>query len=142
LEEVKMSISVDCPHCGKFVGILEVKSNDDFSIPVHERIKQVQNRIHSCDHPKPVRVETITLFGLLKTISVNYPETRSSAVWEEYCGPSSKFFLRVAIIFGTKRYPNGSYDGVVVNGKWAWWDFKTGFYGDGVAELANLHKPA
>lgn len=90
------------------------------------------------NHPEPKRTERTRLFGLMRCISLEYPETSTTSSWEEYAGPPNKFWLWFAIVFGTKQYPNGSYEGVVVNGKWAWWDLATGFYGDGVGEFANL----
>ena|SRR3989344_2423352 len=90
------------------------------------------------NHPKPKRTESMRLFGLIRRVFLEYPQTFTISSWEEYTGPQSKFWLWFAIVFGTKCYPNGSHDGVTVNGKWTWWDFETGFYGDGIRELANL----
>ena len=90
------------------------------------------------NHSKPKRTESTRLFGFIRHIFLEYPETSTTSSWEEYTGPQSKFWLWFAIVFGTKRYPNGSYAGLVVNGKWVWWSFEMGFYGDGVKELATL----
>ena len=92
------------------------------------------------NHPKPKRTESTKLYGLIKRVFLEYLETHTTSSWEEYAGPPSKFWLWFTIVFGTRRYPNGSYAGVTVNGKWAWWDLKTGFYGDGVEELTNLQQ--
>jgi hypothetical protein len=90
------------------------------------------------NHPKPKRTESTRLFGLIRRVLLEYPETSTTSSWEEYAGPPNKFWLWCAIVFGTK-----SYAGVTVNGKWAWWSLGTGFYGDGVGELANLkQRPA
>ncbi|MDO8537242.1 MAG: hypothetical protein Q7R94_03270 [bacterium] len=89
------------------------------------------------NHPEPKRTERKKLFRLIRKVTLTYPETRTTSSWEEYAGPANKFCLWFAIVFGTRRYPNGSYQGVTVNGKWAWWDLRTGFYGDGVQELAS-----
>jgi hypothetical protein len=89
-------------------------------------------------HPEPTRTTTKRFFGLIDQVTLYYPETNTSSTWGEYTGPPEKFWLWFVIVFGTKRNPNGTYAGVIVNGKWAWWDSRTGFYGDGVVELLKL----
>lgn len=125
-----MSIPIDCKKCGTMVGVVSglglLRSDYHFD-PKGQ-----------CGHPEPERAETTKLFGLIKQIRVFYPETKTVSSWEEYAGPPSRFKLWAAIVFGTKRYPNGSYEGVTVNGKWAWWNPRIGFFGDGVQELDNL----
>lgn len=135
-----MCIPLWCDKCGELVGVeSEMASmgrlfsgNFDSQINVG-----CSGENH---HPKPVRMETTRLFGLIKYVHLSYPETNTVSSWEEYAGSASKVKVWLAIVLGTKKYPNGSYRGVTVNGKWAWWDLKTGFYGDGWKELGNLNQ--
>lgn len=90
------------------------------------------------NHQKPIRTEKAKFFGLIKQISIEYPETFTTSSWGEYSGPPNRWALWFAIVFGSREYERCR--GLTVNGKWAWWDFTTGFYGDGIKELKNLSK--
>ena len=92
------------------------------------------------NHPRPRRVSVPRLFGLINRVYVTYPDTGTRSSWEEYVGPPNRFFLWLAIVFGSERYPSGNYSGVVVNGEWAWWSRKDGFCGSGVTELEKLQQ--
>jgi len=87
------------------------------------------------NHREPIRTKTPVLFGLLNRVRVEYPKTKTRSSWAEYTGPPSRFWLRFAIVFGTSRAPNGSYDGVVVNHRWVFYKRGLGLFGDGVEEL-------
>ncbi|MBI5798605.1 MAG: hypothetical protein HZB10_01595 [Candidatus Yonathbacteria bacterium] len=128
-----MSIPVYCTKCGAIIG---VKHRFMLGFDLGSGDQSVTHGV--CNHTEPQRTETLKLFDLIKQIRLDYPETETVSTWEEYVGPPIKFILWCAIVFGTRRYPNGTYNGVTVNGKWAWWDSQNGFYGDGVAELGNL----
>lgn len=133
-----MAIPLFCNECLDIIGIeaeevtLSRLHGDNFDSSVSVKCPGKGN------HPKSERFETKRLFGLIEQVIQKYPETQTTSSWEEYVGPPNKFWLWFAIVFGTERYPSGDYGGVVVNGQWAWWSRKTGFYGDGVKELANL----
>ena len=134
-----MSVPMSCGKCQAIVGV-----EPEFST--------IRRAIAGCfeapvpdipcpgegNHPKPKRLEIKQFFGLISKVYQIYPETHTVSSWNKYVGPANKLLLRLAITFGTKRYPNGSYEGVVVNGKWAWWDSKYGLFGDGVEELCRL----
>lgn len=138
-----MSIPYFCKHCGDLIGV--------------EPELRTLRRLHSgrlvfdssidcvCPgkgkHAEPTRVEHQRLFNLIKDVILSYPETRTISSWSEYTGPAKRFWLWFAIVFGTPRYPNGSYRGLVVNGKWAYWDWRLGLYGDGADELFGSPKP-
>lgn len=129
-----MSIPVTCHECGDFVGVADGMAwlGGDLSTTYWGSCPGAGK------HKASEQTERLSLFGLVKKVTVKYPETHSISSWSEYVGPANLFSLWCAIVFGTKRYPNGSYDGVLVNHKWVWWDLDTGFYGDGLAEL--MHK--
>ncbi len=80
-------------------------------------------------HPEPVRTETVELLGLVRHVSIYYPETRTESSWAEYIGPRSLFLLWLAIRLSD--LPKGW---LFVKGKQAWAD---GFScrGDGVHAL-------
>jgi hypothetical protein len=126
-----MSIPMVCHKCGEVVGAFT-------------GITMLRTPLDPCwcgqcpgagKHEKPERTEYRRLFGLIRGITLRYPETSTTSIWNEYAGPPNRFFLWCAIVFGTKRWPNGSHEGITINGKWVWWDFSTGFFGDGLAEL-------
>ena len=129
-----MSIPIDCKKCGELVGVrsgLGFRSGFDWDF----------NPINSsdgsgCNHPEPKRTEAPKLFGLIKQIRVEYPETKTASSWEEYVGPPSKFILWLAIFFGTNS------NRITVNKKWVWRRPKGGLFGDGVQELNNLQPKA
>jgi len=122
-----MSVLVDCPKCGAIIG--EVSGLDTRSARGHEDFPPDDSAV--CNHPKFKKTETLQLFGLIKEIHIDYPETDTASSWVEYLGPSNKFMLFIAIIFS-------GYTGIIVNGKWAWWDSRIGLFGNGIDELANL----
>ncbi|MFA5997152.1 MAG: hypothetical protein WC791_01535 [Candidatus Paceibacterota bacterium] len=132
-----MKIFVDCPHCGMIVGEVvvgdvEVLHNiDKYQGFTEAVVKEVQCNILDCNNHKTTVKETTELFGLIKQTVVTYHETNTFSLSLEYIGPSNKFWLWVALLFAGN-------DGITVNGKRVWWDFKTGFFGDGVDELVNL----
>lgn len=128
-----MSVPVRCTKCGVLVGEISALGFWGFTMGLNEYRNLSYSIGHDleCNHPEPIWNETIKLFGLVKHIRLEYPETETSSLWEEYTGPSNKFTLWLAIILGNSR-------GVIVNGKWVWWDFSTGFFGDGVKEIANV----
>ncbi len=128
-----MSIPIECKKCGTIVGEI-----DSFwaMCPDMWQSYSVPDK-NPCSHPKPEITETRKLFGLINHAHTYYPETQTSSSWKEYIGPNSKFWLWFAIVFGSKQYPNGGYEGVTVNGEWVWWEWKLGFYGDGIAELGK-----
>lgn len=124
-----MSVPIDCPKCGAPIDARQ-------GYPFGKRPNDLFGLAVECNHPNSKKTEKVQLFGLSKEILVEYPETETCDAWVEYIGPPNKFFLWLTIVFC-------GYQGVTVNKKWAWWDFETGFFGDGVKELANLHsKPA
>ncbi|MCK9345324.1 MAG: hypothetical protein M0P64_04405 [Candidatus Pacebacteria bacterium] len=128
-----MSILIKCPHCGVVVG--EITTFGDF-VGQSRRlldlvVSELQSSVLDCSKHNVVTTKTKHLFGLLEQTLVEYPETDTSSLSFEYLGPANKFWLWFALLF------TGS-DGITVNGKLAWWDFKTGFFGDGVDELANF----
>lgn len=129
-----MAIPLYCAECGQYVGMrggLALLGNIDsrVSIPCPGRGQ----------HAEPERSEKIHCDGLLRRVWVFYPETMSESSWDEYIGPADLKTLKRAITKGTYRNSNGSYDGVTVNGKWAWYKragrFRGELYGDGVVEL-------
>lgn len=121
-----MSVSSDCHKCGSPVGSKLGypfgKISNDLSVVSTEG-----------NHLEPKKTEKIKLFGLVKEILVEYPETETCDAWVEYLGPPNKFMLWIAIIFC-------GYYGVIVNKKWVSWNSMIGFYGQGVDELANLKR--
>jgi hypothetical protein len=136
-----MAIPYYCKKCRDVIGVEpeEITAERVYSNKSYSTILDIDCPGRG-NHPEPKRTERARLFGLIKQIFLEYPETHTTSSWEEYAGLPSKFLLWCAIVFGSKRYPNGSYAGVIVNGKWAWWDLKMGFYGEGVDELFKLHQ--
>ena len=131
-----MSIPLHCAACGEFVGTRNGRA----------LLGNFDSRVNSpCPgrgkHAKPERTEQIHCGGLLRFVRKYYPETGTESSWDEYIGPPSLKLLKRAIVKGTRRRPNGSYDGATVNGKWAWYQRRGWFsgylYGDGVEELKN-----
>ena len=121
-----MSIPIDCPKCGVMIGEVSGLSAKGLFFKNFPSIDS-----GSCNHRKSVKTEKRGLLGLIKEVLVEYPETETCSAFAEYVGPSNKLMLWIAIVFC-------GYHGVVVNGKWAWWDFKIGFYGQGVDELMDM----
>jgi len=135
-----MSFHIECPHCGVVVGVLPVVVDAIIGAEDHRRLvefvaRELQYNILDCNNHKVTETKTKHLFGLLEQTLVVYHETDTTSLSFDYCGPPSKLKLWFALLFC------GS-DGISVNGEPAWWDFKTGFFGPGVAELANLQKHA
>lgn len=77
-------------------------------------------------HPKPERTEHALFGGLVKEVALSYPETRTISSWREYVGPANRFLLWCAIM---------RYGGVTVNRHSVWWEWGTGFLGNGLVEL-------
>lgn len=121
-----MSIPLYCPGCGEQVG-----SDDGLFAGFHpgSTIAEI-----TCPgkgkHQPSVRTTERKLFGLIKCVTLAYPETHTNSSWNEYVGPKRQFYVWLAIMFGGKH-------GVIVNGKWCWWNCKIGFYGDGVKEFQS-----
>ena len=115
-----MSIPLRCQTCQDIIGT----SARRFNVAV------------SClgvgNHAEPKRTEKTRFFGLLKTVCLDYPETSTRSLWQEYSGSKQKFWLWFAIVFGTREKR------VIVNGKGAWFDWKIGLFGDGVEELRKV----
>jgi len=129
-----MAIPLFCKDCHEVVGI-------ESSMATLARLSTMNldsvvnvNCMGKENHLEPIRSEKTQLFGLINQITVVYPETETTSSWEEYVGPKRKIHVWFAIVFGTEKYPNGSYRGILIDNKWTWWDKKISFYGDG-AEL-------
>lgn len=119
-----MSIPIDCSKCGAPVG-------EKPGYPFGKLPDDLSGVSAECNHPKSKKTEKVQLFGLIKEVVVEYPETETCSAWAEYLGPPNKCMLWVAIIFSGYRC-------VMVNGKGAWWDPDIGFYGQGFDELFNV----
>ena len=115
-----MSFPIRCIVCGDIVGVSGVCFNPIINCPGAGR------------HKKPTRTEKTGFFGLLKEILIVYSEVDSHSTWVEYIGPRRKLWLWLAVVFGTHEKR------VTVNGKWAWFNWENGLFGDGVAELRNV----
>jgi hypothetical protein len=89
------------------------------------------------NHLKPVVLVWQKCFGLIRCTTQFFPETNTQWTEEEYVGKASRFQLWLAIVFGKHHWLLG----VLVNGKLAYWNRKSGFYGDGYYELFGLPKP-
>ena len=120
-------MSVLCRTCGDFIGETPFSLYTLWDGPCPGRGK----------HQEPQLTETLHPSGLLKRIRAYYPETLTDSSWYVYIGPPNKRSLKHAIRKFTKT-SWGNYDGVVVNGEWAWYDKKLGLYGKGVDELDSL----
>lgn len=136
-----MSIPLICKNCGDLIG--EESTQHTLGRVLAGGAGSFDSMVSvSCPgkgkHRKPEVSKSKKLFGLISKICVYYPETDTVSTYEEYAGSNNKFLLWVAIIFGTRRRGNGEHEGVLVNGKWVWWNADLGFYGDGLAELPNL----
>ncbi len=130
-----MSIPLDCPKCHEMIGVINGFSGG--------ALRVCMSNVPECPgkgkHKKPVRTEKSKLFGLIKEVTVNYPETDTNSSWCEYIGAKKKFLVWLAIVFGTDG-------GITINGKWCWWEFKwwlqkgstTGFLGDGAKEFQSV----
>lgn len=131
-----MTMPVFCPHCRTLVGVFDssifAKAGLNDFLLAEKAIGNLQAGIVDCSrHQESKRTETKKLLGLVKEVHIFYPETETVSSWVEYLGSPNKFMLFTAIILS-------GCDGIVVNGKWAWWDFKIGLFGKGVDELVNL----
>lgn len=90
-------------------------------------------------HKPPIRQETTIFFGLIRDVYIHYPETETWSRYGEYVGPPRRFLLWFALRFGTRRHLYGGHNvGLLVNGRWVWWNFETGFFGDGMEEFEKL----
>ena len=127
-----MAIPTQCTQCGEVIGMTERGD------PMTELWLGINSG--PCNHPGPTRTETTRFWGLIKEITLCYPETKDISTWGEYIGPRSKLLLRIAIIFGTKKFQDGSHDGLVFRGKWVHWNSKYGLFGDGVDFLKSNKK--
>jgi|GEM_PF-6829704 len=135
-----MSIPVCCKACGQIIGVespMLTLGRALFGDYDSDLDVGCTGEDH---HPEPVRNETKRLFGLINCVRIEYPETGSASSWEEYVGPPIKVLALFAIVFGTKKYPNGSHKGLTINGKWAWGDFIRGCSGDGWGELEKMKR--
>jgi hypothetical protein len=126
-----MSIPLVCAKCGESIGV-----RDEMALMVHGMAGDFGGHVEvGCPgkgkHPPPKVTRAKRLFGLLERVTTEYPETYSSSTHEEYVGPRTRRHVIFAILFGTKRWPNGSHDGVFVDGKWVWFDWSRGLYGEG-----------
>lgn len=117
-----MSIPINC-NCGKLIGELE----DLASVGL---VSLGMNVNHPCpgSHAEPTKTSGKKWFGLIRETTIYYPETRTSVINEEYIGPASRFWLRFAFL-GSRHHPNGTPEGLLVNGNLIWWKFGRGFYG-------------
>ena len=121
-----MAIPLHCPGCGELVGV----DNCIFAgLHPGSLIAEI-----GCPgkgkHQPSVRTTERKLFGLVERVTVKYPETHTSSSWNEYAGPKRPFYVWLAIMLSDDN-------GIIVNGKWCWWDFKLGFYGDGAKEFQS-----
>lgn len=91
-----MSIPIICRKCGEFIGIESAWAGmrkwdiaELFPCPGKGK------------HEEEIRYESTRFFGWVKRIFVDYPETYTSAYWEEYIGPKwAKPF-----VFLRRHYP-------------------------------------
>lgn len=120
-----MSIPLHCGGCGEFVGVDEA-SLDNLSGIAFGVFCPGKGK-----HQPSVRTTERKLCGLVERVTVRYPETRTSSSWNEYVGPRHLFYVWLAIVLGNDG-------GIIVNGKWCWWDSKLGFYGDGAKEFQSV----
>lgn len=117
-----MSIPVFCPHCGDVADTL-----DGLALIASEGNAEAYDGDCPGKGKHTVRESHRCFLGLLDKVTVKY-HSAGSSTWYEYVGPASRPLLWLAIM-----HSDG--DGVLVNGEWAWWDLKTGFFGDGFKEL-------
>ncbi|MDP2676294.1 MAG: hypothetical protein Q8O83_01260 [bacterium] len=125
-----MSKPLICNACSDLIGLIDGAFGFDGIIKTQ--------CLGKGNHQKPTKTEKIRFFGLINQISIEYPETFTTSSWGEYIGPPNRFMLWFAVVFGSREY--GRCEGLIVNGEWAFWDFETGLFGDGVKELKNLSK--
>jgi len=123
-----MSIPVHCNKCGAMIGSLYGMWLNPYFRGLSTEMPRDSG---PCNHQEPQRTEGMKFFGWIKKVCIDYPETETSSSWVEYYGPSSKFILWLVIIFTAR-------DGILINGKWAWWDSSHGFFGEGIKELEKL----
>lgn len=116
-----MSIPIVCQGCGSVVGEDSSMAGlfSDFGAGVYAGECPGKG-----NHAAPERIETETLFGLAKRVTVTYPATHTSSSWYEYTGPKKPFVLWLTLMLISD-------DGIVVDGQWCWWRPDIGFYGDG-----------
>ena len=127
-----MSILLSCRTCGDTIGIDEPSVLSLKYFDLIDRISGMPCLGHG-KHPAPKRTTAMKRFGLIRDVTLSYPETDTHSSWAEYKGPRSKLLLWFAILFNGQKW-----SGVVVNGEWAWWSFDVGFFGDGVKELEKM----
>ena len=127
-----MKIFVDCPHCGVIVGEVFIETSLCSQNPTDAIVGDIQNSILDCSNHHTATTKTKHLFDLIEQTLIVYHETNTSSLSFDYLGDSSKFNLWFALLFCGQ-------DGIAVNGKLVWWDFKRGFTGSGLEELVNLH---
>lgn len=117
-----MSIPLYCSKCGTMIGTAStleaIQANREGVVHVP---------CPNGTHTEPVRVEKTYLFGLLKRTNVSYPETHTSSSWHNYTGPRFQPLALIAILVAGGR--------MLIDGKWCYWDWSIGFYGDGAVPL-------
>lgn len=117
-----MSIPLTCKSCGALIG-----EANGFAFGMLEPAIGFDCPGKG-NHQEPVETHTSRAFGLVRQTTTRYPETRTTSSWGEYVGPKKRFFVWLAIIM------MGS--GILINHKWIWWELGTGFFGEGLKELA------
>lgn len=120
IQDVEMSIPIFCPHCGDVAGVM-----DGLELMVLEGNTGAYDGACPGKGRHATRESKHCFFGLLEEVTLTY-HSAGYSTWYEYVGPASRFLLWLAIM---------RTDGVLVNNEWAWWEWKTGFFGDGVKEL-------
>lgn len=121
-----MGIPLHCSNCGELVGIDTYpfagfhpeSSRADIFCPGKGK------------HSPPVETSERKLFGLVEHVTIKYPETFTKCSWNRYVGAKHWFLVWLAIIL--------TGDGVVINKKWCWWEWNTGFFGDGKEEFQSV----
>jgi hypothetical protein len=129
-----MAIPLWCAKCGELVGI---ESTED----TLNRMKTGDFNSHidlPCTgyHEAPRISERKRMLGLIKDVTADYPETGTQSTHSEYLGPRNKAWLFLAFVLGQEQWPNGTYNGLLVDGEWVWFEFGRGFYGKGIEKLS------
>lgn len=117
-----MSIPIMCS-CGTLIG-----EREGLDAVVFGLMDQV---FRPCpgQHSLPEKTSKKKWLGLIRETTIYYPETGTTVIYEEYIGPTSRFWLKIAFL-GSRHHPNGAPECLLVNGKLTWWKFGRGFYGD------------
>lgn len=120
-----MAIPLYCPGCGEVVGV-----DNSLFIGFHpgSSIAQI-----ACpgkgNHQSGVRTITRMSLGLVKRVTIKYPETLTKHSWNEYIGPKRRFYVWLAIML--------TENGIMIHGKWCGWSSKLGFFGEGAKEFQS-----